>query len=199
MEDGSQITEFGKVFIYLITGTLLVLFTILLAKLLSPKKPTAAKLSTYECGEIAQGSSWIQFNSKFYVIALVFLLFDVEMAFIFPWTTIFGSAELIHADSRWGWYTLIEMFIFIGILFIGLIYVWKKGDLEWIKPKPAIPVLRTTIPYEVYENRNKIVYKIRTFEAISTKKTNESLPKQVQGQPSSIPKPAFRPKTIKKD
>ncbi|MGK9116402.1 MULTISPECIES: NADH-quinone oxidoreductase subunit A [Sphingobacteriaceae] len=193
MEDGSQITEFGKVFIYLIVGTFLVLFTLLLGKLLSPRKPSSAKSSTYECGEVARGSSWVQFNSRFYVIALVFLLFDVEMVFIFPWTTIFGAADLIHADGRWGWYTLAEMFIFIGILLVGLLYVWKKGDLEWIKPNPSLPSLPGTIPLEVYENINRATYKLRPFQA--TNKTED-----VQSdKPSALAKPAFKPKFVKKD
>ncbi|GAA4788568.1 hypothetical protein GCM10023231_16000 [Olivibacter ginsenosidimutans] len=196
MEEGSQITEFGKVFIYLSIGTLLVLLTLFLGKFLSPKKPTAAKLSTYECGEVVQGSSWVQFNARFYVIALVFLLFDVEMAFIFPWTTIFGSSELIHADDRWGWYTLAEMFIFIGILLIGLVYVWRKGDLEWIKPTPKIPVLHTTVPRAVYEKNNTITYKIRPFGTIPTT-VKEEVPTRHEPA-SSAPKPAFKPKFSKK-
>lgn len=193
MEDGSQITEFGKVFIYLVVGTLLVLLTLLLGKLLSPKKPTSAKQSTYECGEIAQGSSWIQFNARFYVIALVFLLFDVEMVFIFPWTTVFGSSELIAADGRWGWYTLIEMFIFIGILLIGLVYVWRKGDLEWIKPSPKIPTLQTTIPQSIYEANNKKSYQVRPFSIIAIQTAEPS-----KVQENTTPKPVFKPKFIKK-
>jgi NADH:ubiquinone oxidoreductase subunit 3 (subunit A) len=65
------------------------------------------------------------------------LLFDVEMVFIIPWATIFGSHELIAADARWGKLTLIEMFVFMGILILGLVYVWRKGDLNWIKPDPG--------------------------------------------------------------
>ncbi|MEH6306348.1 NADH-quinone oxidoreductase subunit A [Olivibacter sp. CPCC 100613] len=193
MEDGSQITEFGKVFIYLIVGTLLVLFTLLLGKLLSPRKPNAIKSSTYECGEVAQGSSWIQFNARFYVIALVFLLFDVEMVFIFPWTTIFGATELINADGRWGWYTLAEMFIFIGILLIGLLYVWKKGDLEWVKPNPSQPTLPGAVPLEVYENINKQNYTLRPFEAVHIVKNIQ------QDEQPAIVKPAFKPKFVRKD
>jgi len=191
MEEGSQITEFGKVFIYLLGSLFLVLFTLGLGKFLSPKRPTAAKQSTYECGEIAQGSSWIQFNSRFYVIALVFLLFDVEMVFIFPWTTIFGSSDLIAADSRWGWYTLIEMFIFIGVLIIGLVYVWKKGDLEWVKPHPRIPMVRSTVPFPIYEKTNQEVYQVKPFGfSAAVKPTTEIKP---------TTKPAFKPKFIKKD
>ena len=191
MEEGSQITEFGKVFIYLLGSLFLVLFTLGLGKFLSPKKPTAAKQSTYECGEIAQGSSWIQFNSRFYVIALVFLLFDVEMVFIFPWTTIFGSSELIAADSRWGWYTLIEMFIFIGILIIGLVYVWKKGDLEWVKPHPTLPTVQNAVLLSVYEKNNQEIYEVKPFGWTTATTTSTEM--------KVAPKPTFKPKFIKKN
>jgi NADH-quinone oxidoreductase subunit A len=74
------------------------------------------------------------------------LLFDVEMVFIIPWSTIFGNHELITADARWGKLTLIEMFIFMGILILGLVYVWRKGDLNWIKPNAEIPQYQCTDP-----------------------------------------------------
>lgn len=192
MEDGSQITEFGKVFIYLIIGTLMVLLTLLLGKLLSTSNPTPAKQSTYECGEESTGSAWIQFNAKFYVIALVFLLFDVEMVFIFPWATVFGSAEFIAADGRWGWYTLIEMFLFVGILIIGLVYVWKKGDLEWIKPRPIKPFIKSSVPPDVYDKINEELYQIKSFQL--ARPLEESL-----ADTKATAKPAFKPKFIKKD
>ena len=91
MDDPAQLTEFGKILLIGVAGILLVLFTFLLGRILSPKKPTPEKLSTYECGEDTVGSAWIQFNPRFYVIALVFLLFDVELIFIFPWATVFGQ------------------------------------------------------------------------------------------------------------
>ncbi|QNL48464.1 NADH-quinone oxidoreductase subunit A [Olivibacter sp. SDN3] len=192
MEDGSQITEFGKIFIYLIIGTLLVLFTLLLGKIISPNKPNKEKQSTYECGEVSQGSSWIQFNSRFYIIALIFLLFDVEMVFIFPWTTVFGSADLIAADNRWGWYTIAEMFIFVGILITGLVYVWKKGDLDWVKPSPKIPVIKSTTPAHVYECINTEVYIVKSFHSVAAAIANA----QIVSKASA--KPAFKPKFIKR-
>jgi len=192
MEEGAQITEFGKIFLYLVIGTLLVLFTFFIGKLVSSRKPTKAKLSTYECGEEPQGSAWIQFNPRFYVIALIFLLFDVEIVFIFPWSTIFGAHDLIKADSRWGLYTLIEMFAFLSILIIGLIYVWMKGDLEWIKPHPTKPVSDSKIPFSAYERINQRQYPIRAYQ------TEEAIPKE-QLQTSAVSKPAFKPRFIKKE
>jgi NADH-quinone oxidoreductase subunit A len=191
MNEASQLTEFGKIFIYLIMGVFFVLFTFFLGWLVAPKKPNPEKLSSYECGEEPTGSSWIQFNSRFYVIALIFLLFDVEMVFIFPWATVFGQESLIAADPRWGWLSLVEMFIFIGILIIGLVYVWKKGDLNWIKPEPFMPSSPAKIPYSVYQKLNGKTYQPKEFslniEPLGIDKVAEKL----------IPaptKPAFIPK-----
>src|SRR5690606_13755775 len=132
--------------------------TIFISKIIAPNKPNPEKNSSYECGEEVNSNSWVQFNSRFYVIALVFLLFDVEMIFIFPWSTVFSSQELIAADSRWGWLTFIEMLIFIGILLFGLVYVWRKKDLMWIKPEYVAPKVDTKIPLEAYTAINQQAY-----------------------------------------
>jgi NADH-quinone oxidoreductase subunit A len=191
MNEASQLTEFGKILIYLIMGVFFVLFTFFLGWLVAPKKPNPEKLRSYECGEEPTGSSWIQFNSRFYVIALIFLLFDVEMVFIFPWATIFGQESLIAADPRWGWLSLAEMFIFIGILLIGLLYVWKKGDLNWIKPEPFIPISPAKIPYSVYQELNNKKYQIKEFTF-----NTEPLELEKVTEKSTLTsfKPAFTPK-----
>lgn len=191
MNEISQISEFGKVFIFLIMGVLFVLFTFFLGSLIAPKKANPEKLSSYECGEEPRGSSWIQFNSRFYVIALIFLLFDVEIVFIFPWATIFGQESLIAVDSRWGWLSLAEMFIFIGILLIGLLYVWKKGDLNWIKPEPFLPKSPAKIPLSVYQNLNNLKYQIRKF---SLEDKSLEIEKEVTLSSSSQSRPTFIPK-----
>lgn len=189
MDDPAQLTEFGKILLIGVAGILLVLFTLLLGRILSPKKPTPEKLSTYECGEEAVGNAWIQFNPRFYVIALVFLLFDVELLFIFPWATVFGQPELIAADARWGWFALLEMTLFVGILIIGLVYVWKKGDLEWIKPKPVMPYVDVNIPASAYDRLNSGQYRVRTFNPNNiTPATEKAAP--AGGEPK---RPAFKP------
>lgn len=191
MNEVSQLSEFGKVFIYLIMGILFVLFTFFLGKLVALKRPNAEKLSSYECGEEPQGSSWIQFNSRFYVIALVFLLFDVELVFIFPWATVFGQEVLLNADPRWGWLSLIEMFIFILILLIGLVYVWKKGDLNWIRPEQSLAVSPAKIPLSAYNSINEGQYQTRSFNPDQVKLKPESTNAEI---PSSSAKPGFTPK-----
>ncbi len=190
MDDPAQLTEFGKILLIGVAGILLVLFTLLLGRILSPKKPTPEKLSTYECGEEAVGNAWIQFNPRFYVIALVFLLFDVELLFIFPWATVFGQSELIAADARWGWFALLEMALFIGILIIGLVYVWKKGDLEWIKPNPVAPHVDVNIPASAYDKLNNSRYRVRKFDPDGSMAPVAATAAITSGEAK---KPAFRP------
>lgn len=189
MDDPAQLTEFGKILLIGVAGLLLVLFTLLLGNLLSPRKPTAEKLSTYECGEETVGNAWIQFNPRFYVIALVFLLFDVELLFIFPWATVFGQPELIAADARWGWFALLEMAVFVGILIIGLVYVWKKGDLEWIKPRPITPHVNVNIPASAYDSLNSGQYRVRAFNPDNV--APETAKPATGGSESK--RPAFKP------
>jgi len=188
MEQVSQLTEFGKIFIFLIVGVLLVCGTLFLSWVLAPKKPTPLKLTSYECGEEPTGSSWLQFNSRFYVVALIFLLFDVEMVFIFPWTTIFGQKSLLAAEPAWGWLTLIEMFVFVGILVLGLVYVWKRGDLSWIKPEQKIPAVDVNIPKSLYDRINNETYQVKSLSATPEMKVE---PEVIIV--SNAPKPAFKP------
>jgi NADH-quinone oxidoreductase subunit A len=175
MGEVQQISEFGKILIFLITGFVLVGATFFLSKLIAPNNPTPEKLTSYECGEEPEGNSWMQFNPKFYVIALIFLLFDVEMVFIFPWATVFGNHDIIKAEPLWGWFSLAEMFIFIGILILGLVYVWVKGDLDWIKANPIVPTVDTNIPQSLYDkvNQQQSAYRVKAFtlETVSESKT----------------------------
>jgi NADH-quinone oxidoreductase subunit A len=91
------------------------------------------KLSTYECGEPPSGPAWINFNIRFYLIALVFVIFDVELAFVYPVVAVFRK----WIEKGQGVFALVEIAVFIGILAVGLVYVWVKGDLEWLKRIPA--------------------------------------------------------------
>ncbi|UPZ36986.1 NADH-quinone oxidoreductase subunit A [Sphingobacterium sp. PCS056] len=173
-------------------GIFLVAMTIMAARLLSVNKPTPQKLSTYECGEDAVGSSWVQFNPRFYVIALIFLLFDVELIFIFPWATVFGQAEYIAADGRWGWFTLIEMALFVGILIIGLIFVWVKGDLEWVKPIHQRPHVKVNIPSTAYDMLNQATYQLRNHREDLQEETVIAKSDVVSASPKVAFKPRFK-------
>ena len=98
--------------------------------LLRPKgAKTSQKMASYECGEEAVGSAWVRFNIRFYVVAIIFIIFDVEMAAIFPVATVYkesltnGTVALVFT----------EIFIFVALLLVGLLYCWVRGDLEWVK------------------------------------------------------------------
>lgn len=149
-------SDFGIILLFLVGGAIFILIGLAVSKILRPSKPNPEKLSSYECGEEALGSSWVSFNPRFYVIALIFIIFDVELVFFFPWAVVFGQEELIRAtNGLWGWFSLAEMGIFLGVLILGLAYVWVNGHLDWIKPKPVIPQSRFKIPSEMYANVNK--------------------------------------------
>jgi NADH-quinone oxidoreductase subunit A len=115
-----------------ILGLLFMVAMVGLQKLLAPSNPFARKLMPYECGEPPTGNAWINFNVRFYLIALVFVIFEVEVAFIYPVTTVY--LDWVRHGQRW--FALSEILIFMLILFVGLIYVWVKRDLEWIKKVP---------------------------------------------------------------
>jgi NADH-quinone oxidoreductase subunit A len=124
-----MLTEFGRVLLFLIVGGVFVAGGLIFAWLLRPHRPYPSKLTTYECGEVPVGDTRIRFNIRFYVVALIFLIFDVEVIFLFPWATVYRSL---------GWFAFIEMLVFLAILLVGYAYVWRKGDLEWDKPAPKI-------------------------------------------------------------
>jgi len=89
---------------------------------LSPRNRTAVKLTNFECGNEPSGSAWGRFSVKFYLTAILFIIFDVEVVFMYPWAVLF---------RKLGWFGFAEMAVFIGILTIGLLYVWRRGALEW--------------------------------------------------------------------
>ena len=119
----ASVAAFFLVAIGFIVGSLV------FGKLLRPDNLYAEKLETYECGEAPVGPAWFNFNPRFYIIALIYIVFDVEIAFIYPIAAVFRR----WTDQGMGWYAFGELFIFVAILLLGLVYVWAKGDLEWIR------------------------------------------------------------------
>ncbi len=114
--------------IFFVLGVVFTALVIVLGDLLSPRKPKPEKLTTYECGERPVGQAWSQFNVRFYVFALMFVIFDVETVFVFPW------AVRLHwfRGLGIGPFILIEMIVFMVILVLGLAYAWRKGVLKWV-------------------------------------------------------------------
>lgn len=156
----------GHFLIFAVVAIGFLMVPLLVGRLLRPKLPTPEKDAIYECGEPAIGSSYIQFDLRFYVVALLFIIFDVEIAFFFPWASVYGStmqladtrisdearselsARLLSVDPatitqnqvispetalRLGWIGVADILVFFGVLLVGFAYVWKRGDLDWIR------------------------------------------------------------------
>lgn len=146
-----EISGFGTVLLFIVGGLGFLMVTLLAGKILRPNRPNPEKQSTYESGEEPSGTAWGQFNVRFYVIALIFLLFEAELVFLFPWATVFGDEGLVESSGGlWAVFSMVETFIFIGILLVGLIYVWAKGMLDWVRPKPKLSDYQSKIPASAY-------------------------------------------------
>lgn len=155
MDQQHYISAFGEVLLFIIAGVIFILLTMFLSRLIRPNRPNPEKLATYESGEETIGSAWTQFNVRFYVVALIFLLFEVEIVFLFPWSTVYADATLIKEDSSWGWFAMSEMVMFIGVLALGLAYAWKNGFLDWVKPSPSPTIFKSNVPKDLYNAINE--------------------------------------------
>jgi NADH-quinone oxidoreductase subunit A len=173
----------GYLLVFLVVAVVFVFFHLMLGKIVRPARPDAEKLTIYECGEPTIGSSWIQFDLRFYVVALLFVIFDVEVVFFFPWAVVFGkstalaknmdpasrtqvSEELVAPElrqhvgklaagdeaiqpagaSKLAWLAFWDIMVFFSVLLVGFAYLWKRGDLDWVRStmaeqEPALPPL----------------------------------------------------------
>src|SRR5262245_3945592 len=118
--------QYQVVLVFLLVGIAMIAGPMLLLTIVRPNRPTREKLMPYECGKDPIGDTHIRFDMRFYTTALIFIIFDVEIAFLFPWARVFK-------DPAFRGIALIEGLVFVGILFLGLVYVWAKGDLDWVK------------------------------------------------------------------
>ena len=160
------------VVLFLIGGFIAVFAALVVGRLIRPDNPEEDKLEVYECGEPTIGSSWIQFDLRFYVVALLFVVFDVEVAFFFPWATVFGTARhladpsvtdqalragltaklagepieavrptspaaasALSVDDAWliTAIAVADLAVFFGVILLGFAYLWKRGDIEWVR------------------------------------------------------------------
>jgi len=120
------LTTHASILVFLAAVVGLLLFVLVLWRVLRPQRFSEEKLTTYECGEEPVGNAWIQFNIRFYVFALIFVVFDVEAVFLLPWATVFRELGAL---------AYFEGLVFIAILAVALAYVWRKGDLAWVRPE----------------------------------------------------------------
>ena len=117
-----NLLEYLPILLFLVIGVLVGVVPMLIGKLLSPSLPDAEKLSTYECGFEPFEDARMQFDIRYYLVAILFILFDLEIAFLFPWAVAFKDLDF---------FGLISMMIFLGILVVGFVYEWAKGALDW--------------------------------------------------------------------
>lgn len=157
----------ATILVFVAAGVAFLMGPLIAGRLVRPFRPSSEKGEVYECGEQPIGSAWIQFDLRFYVVALLFVIFDVEVAFFFPWAVVFGSAsraanESLPAEQRAeaaasltssgvvpnvmpdaaAMHTLatvafVDLLVFFGILLVGFAYLWKRGDLEWVRSVAA--------------------------------------------------------------
>lgn len=121
--------ELASIFFFVVVGLSVPLAMLTVGWIVRPRTPNPAKAAIYECGEAPVHSAWFNFNPRFYIVALVFLVFDVEVAFTYPVATVFRREVLLGR----GGVAFVELVVFIAVLALGLAYVWRRGDLEWIK------------------------------------------------------------------
>ena len=117
-----MLVEYVAIMIYIAIAVVFATFAIAASYLMGQRKPTALKQAPYECGMTTIGSSFRRIPIKYYIIAMLFLLFDIEVAFLYPWAVVFKELKI---------FAFISMAVFIGILLIAYLYIWKKGALEW--------------------------------------------------------------------
>ena len=161
----------GYMALFVVVAVFFVFIHLVAGRFIRPVKPDPEKSTIYECGEPTIGSSWIQFDLRFYVVALLFVIFDVEVAFFFPWAVVFGKVnklaamdendsgrsavvkELVPADpkrpqtadpqitvrdaKKLGWLAFLDLMVFFGVLLVGFAYLWKRGDLDWVRSMAA--------------------------------------------------------------
>jgi len=137
--------EFGGVLAFFAIGIGFILVSLLVGILLRPRRPEKNKGMGYECGEVQTNEAWFNFNPRFYIVALIFLIFDVELAFMYPVATVFRR----WVDEGRGGTALLEIFAFAGILVLGLAYVAVKGDLEWVRKLRKEPTAGPEGPREL--------------------------------------------------
>ncbi|HEY2783704.1 MAG TPA: NADH-quinone oxidoreductase subunit A [Fimbriiglobus sp.] len=148
------------ILIFLVIGATGLVANLVIGRLVRKDNPSKEKGQIYECGEEPVGTAWIQFDLRFYVVALLFVVFDVEIAFFFPWAVVFGSSvklgdERVPVEQRieiakrldptatalptpaaanaFAHFAFVELLTFFGILLVGFAYLWRRGDLEWVR------------------------------------------------------------------
>jgi len=127
-----------SVTVFLACGAAFVLVNLVVGAIARPQIPNAEKAAVYECGEPTMGSSWVQFDLRFYIVALVYLIFDVEVALFYPWAVAYGNAAELSRDIGMTVFAIrgvaiVDMLFFFGVLMVGFAYLWRFGYLDWVR------------------------------------------------------------------
>ncbi len=131
MDYTSAPSAYAYVLLFTIIGVGFMVVTMLLSWVFRPYRPTREKLSPYECGAPVKGDAWIQFRIGFYIWGLIFVVFDVESIFVYPWAKVLRALPRAAVMEPTRMFAFVEMFIFFVILVVALIYAWRKGVLKW--------------------------------------------------------------------
>jgi NADH-quinone oxidoreductase subunit A len=137
--------------IFLAFGIAFVALNLTIGAIARPKLPNPDKLAVYECGEVTIGQSWVQFDLRFYIVALVFLIFDVEVALFYPWAVAYGDAVNLASQFGIDAFTfrltaLIDLLFFFGVLLVGFAYLWRFGYLDWVRSAATTSLKATYTP-----------------------------------------------------
>ena len=124
-----MLTAYATILAFAVVARGFVLVSLAVGKLIRPKVTPDATNETYECGEAPVGQAWFNFNPRFYIVTLIFIVFDVEIAFIYPVAVVFRR----WVEAGVGLFAAVEIALFMAVLLLGLAYVWRKGDLQWIR------------------------------------------------------------------
>lgn len=135
--------------LFLAAGATFVLVNLVVGSLIRPRLPNADKAAVYECGEPTIGSSWVQFDLRFYIIALLYLVFDVEIALFYPWAVAWGDAQALAEKAGMTVFqvrqtALVDMLFFFGVLMVGFAYLWRFGYLDWVRSAATTSLKGTT-------------------------------------------------------
>jgi len=152
----TSVEQYAGILLFLIGSIAFCVVVSLAWNVLRPHRPNPEKMSSYECGEEAEGSGWYGFNVRFYRIALFFILFEVEVILLYPWALAYSDGTSIAKwGMEWSSFLLAELIVFMFLLFAGLAYVWKKGYLNWDMEKPQTEQQDSPVPLSLYEKVNE--------------------------------------------
>lgn len=137
--------------LFMACGAFFVVLNMSVGAIVRPRIPNADKAAVYECGEPTIGSSWVQFDLRFYIVALVFLVFDVEVALFYPWAVAWGDAANLASSLGMSTFelrsvALIDLLFFFGVLMVGFAYLWRFGYLEWVRSAASTSLKTSYVP-----------------------------------------------------